>query len=205
MDRVSVRAADGELYLRGVATLLASWEEYARGAAGASVTRLPGVAAAVFPEGPERVFFNNALLDRDLDAAGRAEALDAMEAAYRTADVPRFAAWAHEGDVALCADLERRGYSLDESTRAMGMSLDDIRLPRPEPELGPADWSEYLRILGVPPGLSAASARRRSTSWWRASAGRTSPRRWRSTATGTAGSTTSPRWSTPGGADSAPR
>ena len=153
MDRVSVRAADGELYLRGVATLLASWEEYARGAAGASVTRLPGVAAAVFPEGPERVFFNNALLDRDLDAAGRAEALDAMEAAYRTADVPRFAAWAHEGDVALCADLERRGYSLDESTRAMGMSLDDIRLPRPEPELGPADWFEYLRILGVPPGL----------------------------------------------------
>ena len=155
MDRVSVRPADDELYLRGAATLLASWEEYARGAAGASVTRLPGVAAAVFPEGPERVFFNNALLERDLDAAGRAEALEAMEAAYRSAGVARFAAWVHESDAATCADLERRGYTLDESTRAMGMSLDDIRLPRPELELGPAAWSEYLRILGVPAGLLA--------------------------------------------------
>jgi predicted GNAT family acetyltransferase len=35
----------------------------------------------------------------------------------------------------------------------MGMALDDIRLPRPEDELGPPDWFEYLRILGVPPGL----------------------------------------------------
>lgn len=35
----------------------------------------------------------------------------------------------------------------------MGMALDDIRLLRPETELGPPDWFEYLRILGVPPGL----------------------------------------------------
>ena len=49
------------------------------------------------------------------------------------------------------ADLERRGYALGESTRAMGMTLDDIRLPRPEIELGPPDWFEYLRILGLPP------------------------------------------------------
>jgi GNAT superfamily N-acetyltransferase len=33
------------------------------------------------------------------------------------------------------------------------MLLDDIRLPRPEIELGPPDWFEYLRILGVPPGF----------------------------------------------------
>jgi hypothetical protein len=35
----------------------------------------------------------------------------------------------------------------------MGMALDDVRLPRPEIELGPPDWFEYLRILGAPPGL----------------------------------------------------
>jgi len=50
-------------------------------------------------------------------------------------------------------ELERRGYAVAESTRAMGLALDDIRLPRPEIELGPPDWSEYLRILGVPPGF----------------------------------------------------
>jgi GNAT superfamily N-acetyltransferase len=32
----------------------------------------------------------------------------------------------------------------------MGMTLDDIRLPRPELDLGPPDWAEYLRLLGVP-------------------------------------------------------
>jgi len=31
---------DAELYLRGAETLLASWEQYARGAAGATLQRL---------------------------------------------------------------------------------------------------------------------------------------------------------------------
>ena len=39
------------LYVRGAETLLASWEEYARGATGASVQRFRG-AAAVFPVEP---------------------------------------------------------------------------------------------------------------------------------------------------------
>jgi hypothetical protein len=43
---------DADLYRRGVATLLASWEEYARGSVGAAVCRLPGVAVAVFPNEP---------------------------------------------------------------------------------------------------------------------------------------------------------
>jgi ribosomal protein S18 acetylase RimI-like enzyme len=144
---------DADLYLRGAETLLASWEQYARGAAGAAVQRSPGVAAAVFPNEPERAVYNNALLERDLAPAERADALDAMEAAYAAAGVTRFAAWVHERDGATRGDLERRGYALEESTRAMGMALDDVRLPRPKIELGPPDWSEYLRILGVPPGL----------------------------------------------------
>ena len=37
-------------------------------------------------------------------------------------------------------ELERRGYALDTTTRAMGMALDDIRLPRPEIPLGTAGW-----------------------------------------------------------------
>jgi hypothetical protein len=59
-----------ELYLRGSGTLLASWEEYARG------------AAAVFPREPERAVRNNALFERDLGTGGRSAALDAMEAVY---------------------------------------------------------------------------------------------------------------------------
>jgi hypothetical protein len=144
---------DSELYLRGVATLVASWEAYARGAPGAAVQQAPGVVSAVFPHEPERGVYNNALLERGLAAADRANALVAMEAAYAAAGVSRFAAWVHESDGAMRGDLERRGYMLDVSTRAMGMALGDLHLPRPEFELGSPDWGEYLRRFGLPPGL----------------------------------------------------
>jgi GNAT superfamily N-acetyltransferase len=151
------RFTDAELYLRGSETLLASWEAYACGAAGAAVKRFPGVAAAVFPAEPEGVFYNNALLQRDLGAGERSEALDAMEAAYTAAGISRFAAWVHESDPTMRGELERRGYTLDTTTRAMGMALDDIRLPRPGIELGPADWLEYLSMEGLPPDFLAAA------------------------------------------------
>jgi GNAT superfamily N-acetyltransferase len=146
-------STDDELYGRGTATLLESWAEYALGAAGAALHRLPGVAAAVFPEGPEREIYNNALLDTGLPVEKRAEAIDAMEAAYAAGGVDRFAAWVHEGDPAMGRDLERRGYTVDETSRAMGMALDDLRVPRPKVALGAASWPEYLRVLDVPPGL----------------------------------------------------
>jgi ribosomal protein S18 acetylase RimI-like enzyme len=69
------RPTDAGLYLRGSDTLLASWEAYARGAVGAAVKHLPGVATAVFPHEPERAVYNNALLERDLGPAGWAEYL----------------------------------------------------------------------------------------------------------------------------------
>jgi hypothetical protein len=144
---------DADLYLRGAETLLASWQQYACGATGAAVRRSPGVTTAVFPNQPERAVYNNALLQRDLTATERADALNAMEAAYAAAGVTRFAAWVHESDQAMRGDLQRRGYTLEESTRAMGMALDNIRLPRPQIDLGPPDWFEYLRIIGVPPGF----------------------------------------------------
>src|SRR5919201_5193800 len=76
-----------------------------------------------------------------------------MEVAYAAAGVTRFAAWVHESDQAMRGDLERRGYTLDTTTRAMGMVLDDLRLPLPDIELATPDWWEYLRIVGVPPNF----------------------------------------------------
>src|SRR6476619_3456400 len=32
-----------------------------------------------------------------------------------------------------------------------------MRMPRPELDLGALEWSEYLRIFGLPPGLLAAA------------------------------------------------
>jgi GNAT superfamily N-acetyltransferase len=148
-----------DLYQRGVLTLLAAWEEHARGADGASVRRSPGVAVAVFPRGPERAVYNNAVLDRDLEPSRRTDALDALAETYAAAGITEFAAWAHETDVAMHRDLERRGYTHRESSRAMGMSLEDIRVPRPRLDLAPPDrnWAEYLSLVGVPAGFLAGA------------------------------------------------
>jgi ribosomal protein S18 acetylase RimI-like enzyme len=145
-----------------MATLVASWEEYARGVDGASVLRLPGATAAVFAREPERSVYNNALLER-------AEAVAAMEAAYAEAGVERFAAWVHEGDSVLRAAIERRGYTVVEATLAMGTALDTaleatramatelagVAPPRAEIEVTRAGWSEYLRVADLPAGLVA--------------------------------------------------
>ena len=73
-----------------------------------------------------------------------------MEHIYADAEVSHFAAWVHETDPGMRTDLERRGYSLDTTTRAMGMSLDDVRPTRPDADLVPAEWPEYLDAVGLP-------------------------------------------------------
>lgn len=149
----STHILDEELYRRGIATAIASWEAYAAGSPGAVLIRRPGVAIARFPSEPQRAVYNNAVVERELTPSQRADALDEVEAAYASAGVTRFAVWAHESDRALQSALRRRRYVLDGSTRAMGMSLSDLRLPRPELALAPPDWSEHIRIMGAPPGL----------------------------------------------------
>lgn len=141
------------LYERGMETLVASWAAYARGSRGAALIRRAGVATAVFPDEPERGFYNNALLERGLGSGQRAEALDTVESAYASAGVTRFAIWVHEHERATRRDLEARAYTLDGSTRAMGMALSEIRVPRPELELAPADLRTHLDVVGAPAGL----------------------------------------------------
>ena len=144
---------DAELYLRGIETVVASWGAIAAGSHGAAVVRAPGVAAAVFPEAPARRIYNNAVLERGVGPSERADALDAMEDAYASAGVDRFAAWVHESDEAMRAELAARGYTIAETTRAMGMELTAVRAPRRAIELAPPEWPAYLSYmesLGVP-------------------------------------------------------
>lgn len=144
---------DDELYGRGAATVLAAWEELARTSRDASMRRLPGVTAAVFPHEPERTVYNNAVLKQNLTAAERTAAVAVLEGAYAEVGITRFAAWVRESDHAMRTELELRGYTLDSSTRAMAMPLADIRLPRPKVELAEIDWDSYLGTFGLPAGL----------------------------------------------------
>ena len=118
--------------------------------------RSPGVVAAVFPAEPERGIYNNALLARDLPVEERRAAVSAMEDAYAAAGVDRFAAWVHESDAPMVDELECRGYRVEETTRAMAMSLTDLEVAAPPIDVEVPAWSEYQRFLeafGVPPGI----------------------------------------------------
>jgi GNAT superfamily N-acetyltransferase len=141
---------DGDLYGRGIQTALACWAEIARGTTGATMVRAPGMTAAVFSSGPERQVYNNAVLDRDLGATGCQRAIEAMEAAYAEANVADFAAWVHESEAVSRAALLDRGYSISETTRAMGMPRSELQVEQRAIERGSPDWAEYLRILDVP-------------------------------------------------------
>ena len=110
----------------------------------------PGVDAAIFPNEPERTIYNNVILAPGLPASARAIALDAMAEEYAAAGIAHFAAWVHESDPAMCRDLERRGYRLNETTRAMGMALDGLRPPRPEIDHYSPGWSRYLHLFELP-------------------------------------------------------
>lgn len=118
-----------------------------------------GVATAVFPHEPERSIYNNAVLTPGLGSTERVEAVEAMEDRYRAAGVTRFAAWVHEHDRPMRRELERRGYVFAESTRAMGLELRNVHSPPPEIELGPAEWSEHLRMFDLPPELGQGARR----------------------------------------------
>jgi GNAT superfamily N-acetyltransferase len=150
-----VNVTDDDLYLRGAETSVACWREYARTTPGAVVHRLPGADAAVFPTGPEREVFNNAIVERDLSPAARSVALDAVAAVYAAAGITSYAVWVHESDLAMRESLTDRGFGHQETTWAMGLSLDDLSSEPPALDLGPEDWTEYLRILELPPGLLA--------------------------------------------------
>jgi ribosomal protein S18 acetylase RimI-like enzyme len=144
--------SDDDLYRRGMATLVASWAACARGTPGATMLHAFGGVFAGFPREPETASTTThtwCATSRPV----RADALAAMAAAYAAAGVRRFAAWVHEDDAALRRDLERRGYTLDTATRAMGMALGDIRAPRLQLDLGSLEWSEYVQLFGLPSDL----------------------------------------------------
>ena len=54
-DDLGSRPTDRRLHDRGMLIAVACWAQFAARTEGAMVVRAPGVAAAVFPLGPERV------------------------------------------------------------------------------------------------------------------------------------------------------
>lgn len=145
---------------RATRTVVSSWEGIAAGTAGASVVRGDGLVAAVFPAGPERDIYNNAILDPAHDRTTRPAAIDAAVALYGDAGVERFALWIHEHDDRLAGALAARGFHVSETTRAMAAPIARLDLSAAPGVAVAIGWPEYLGYLGglgLPPALLAGA------------------------------------------------
>jgi ribosomal protein S18 acetylase RimI-like enzyme len=149
-------STDMDLYLRGTGTLLATGEEYARAVAGAAVHRRHGVSIAVFPTDPERAVYNNALPERDLDAPERAACLERWRPCMRR-PTSLASPSGRTRATGRCGPSSNDAATCSTRRRARWADLDDLRAPPPDVELAPPDWSEYLRIVGVPPSFLAGA------------------------------------------------
>ena len=147
--------SDIDLYRRGVETAIASWAAIARGS-----RELPWSACRASPPQCSRTSrsarstttrYSSTASDRPGAPRHRRDGVGVRDRgghALRGVD-PRD----RRGHA---ADLEARRYAIAETTRAMGMALADIRVPRPELDLAPPDWPAYVEYLagaGVPAGL----------------------------------------------------
>jgi ribosomal protein S18 acetylase RimI-like enzyme len=143
------------------ANLVASWSADAAASADARVAHMPGAEAAIFPTPPESIYLNNALLARGLAPWSAGLAIAAVEDAYATAGLGEYAVWSHDSERATMAELERRGYHVDTSTRVMAMPLDDVELRPAATHVAVGSWDAYQRLLphlGAPDGLLAGVA-----------------------------------------------
>lgn len=136
------------LFERSLATLVQSWAYLASGSPRAEVIETPGAAIATFVRSPDREFLNNAVLETgqpNLDTT-----LDTIERTYATAQIDRYAVWAHESEPEAAAELLARGYRHDTSTRTMAMPVGDLVAVDPGPlELTTVSLEEFWRIGGV--------------------------------------------------------
>ena len=81
--------SDDALYDRMLANLLGCWTRTPEGPTGASIERVRGAVAAVFPAGPERLFSGTGMLEQDLNGSRAREAATTIARAYEVSGSTR--------------------------------------------------------------------------------------------------------------------
>lgn len=113
-----------ELFARSLATLVQSWSYLASGSPSAELIEADRAAIAVFVHSPDREFLNNAVLGQG--AGDLSSTLEAIERAYASRGVERYAVWVHESEAEVARQVRARGYEYDSSTRTMAVPIVDL-------------------------------------------------------------------------------
>src|SRR5262245_58258193 len=109
----------------------ALWRLYAEVADGEVITE-DGVQATIIPGSPNRSFFNAVFYE---DTESLIARLPALAEAYEQAGVKAWTVFTPASDERAGQALGEAGHALDAQPRAMGVSLDQLTLPDPDPEL----------------------------------------------------------------------
>jgi ribosomal protein S18 acetylase RimI-like enzyme len=131
------------------------WRSLAEGTGG-RIWEEDGVFAAVVPGSPKRSFFNSVLYE---DPRRLTESIDALAALYREAGIEAWTVWVPESDTEVAEALEAAGHHLDATPRAMGMALEDLKPPEPDPQFVIREEVDFELVsklneiaYGYPPG-----------------------------------------------------
>jgi GNAT superfamily N-acetyltransferase len=108
------------------------WVLYVEAAAGSGLFTEDDIQASIMPASPNRSFFNSVFYS---DPDHLVDALPRIAKSYDDAGVNAWTVWVPETDETAKAGLEAAGHVLDATPRAMGLDLDELRPPDPDPEL----------------------------------------------------------------------
>lgn len=100
---------------------------FASGSPGARVFEQRSVVGSLIPDSPERSLFNTVVFDRE-DPKLLQEALPRYVSEVDAAGIRACSVWVVEGDSEAEEIVEREGFSIDSTPRAMGADLDALDL-----------------------------------------------------------------------------
>jgi GNAT superfamily N-acetyltransferase len=109
----------------------ALWRIYAEVGHGELIAE-EGVQATVIPGSPKRSFFNSVFYD---DAERLIARLLDLAEAYEQAGVRAWTVWVPASDERTGEALAEAGHKLDAEPRAMGLALEELRMPDPDSAL----------------------------------------------------------------------
>jgi GNAT superfamily N-acetyltransferase len=113
---------------------------------GGRVWERDGITATIVPGSPKRSFFNSVLYE---DPESMIGSIDDLEHLYADADIEAWTVWVPEMDEAVARALEGAGHRLDATPRAMGMPIDGLKAPDPDPELEIREEPDYELVSSL--------------------------------------------------------
>jgi GNAT superfamily N-acetyltransferase len=137
---------DGAAWLQLVRSSMPPFWALMAESTGGSVWREDGITAAIVPGSPKRSFFNSVLYE---DPVSLVASIDRLNRLYADAGIEAWTVWVPEADTEVAQALDAAGHRLDATPRAMGIPLDGLIPPEPDPALEIREDPDYELVSSI--------------------------------------------------------